>query len=237
MMEQEKKWVPTMYNDSYDANEDGEIRSRLGEHPQVLRPGFYRNGYTHVGLQHKHYTVHKLVWTAFNGPVPKGYVIDHINNNRADNRLCNLQLLTNAENVQKGMYIHRNKTSKYPGVCQNAKTGKWMCHLTVDKKRWRFAWFDTEEEAWQARCDAKAGKLKPLSLRKIEDQYAIPRRHKSKYSDHPGVTYDKIHNRWLSYINKCKIGNFDTEAEAAKAYDDVVSGVIEHPKDRKKKLI
>lgn len=233
MIEQEE-WKVSYFNDSYCVSKEGSIRSHLGATPHVLSPGFYHNGYTHVALQGKHYTVHKIVWCTFNGPVPKGYVIDHINNDRADNRLCNLQLLTNAENVQKGMNIHRKKTSKYPGVCQNAKSGKWKCHLTVDKKRWVFAWFDTEEEAWQARCDAVAGKLKPLSMTKLENTDAKRRRGKTKYSDHPGVTYDKIHNLWVARIDKCSIGYFKTEYEASKAYDEVVAGARPHPREKKK---
>lgn len=36
---------------------------------------------------------HRSVWSSFNGPIPEGYHIDHINNNPSDNRLENLQCL------------------------------------------------------------------------------------------------------------------------------------------------
>lgn len=45
--------------------------------------------------------VHRLVYEAFVGPITEGYVIDHINNIKSDNRLKNLQMLTVAENTQK----------------------------------------------------------------------------------------------------------------------------------------
>jgi hypothetical protein len=45
--------------------------------------------------------VHRLVFEAFVGPITEGYVIDHINNIKSDNRLKNLQMLTVAENTQK----------------------------------------------------------------------------------------------------------------------------------------
>lgn len=65
-----------------------------------------RNGNTKMQCR-----VHRIVWIAEHGVIPDGYVIDHINNDKQDNRLCNLQLLTNTENSTKaridGLYkIH-----------------------------------------------------------------------------------------------------------------------------------
>lgn len=50
----------------------------------------------------KTYCVHRFVYECFNGIIPEGKAIDHINNKRDDNRLCNLQLLTQQENSKKG---------------------------------------------------------------------------------------------------------------------------------------
>lgn len=36
--------------------------------------------------------IHRLVWMSVNGPIPPGLVIDHINRDKADNRLANLRL-------------------------------------------------------------------------------------------------------------------------------------------------
>lgn len=55
-----------------------------------------RNGATKLQCR-----VHRIIWIAANGILPKGYVIDHINNDKQDNRLCNLQILTPAENSHK----------------------------------------------------------------------------------------------------------------------------------------
>lgn len=45
--------------------------------------------------------VSHIVWRAFNGDIPEGMQIDHKNNNRKDNSLENLQLLTPSENNKK----------------------------------------------------------------------------------------------------------------------------------------
>ena len=50
---------------------------------------------------HKTYQVHRFVWECFHGVIPDGKVVDHINDNRGDNRLCNLQIMTQQENCKK----------------------------------------------------------------------------------------------------------------------------------------
>ena len=56
---------------------------------------FYYNGKAWCHL------VHTFIWRAFNGPIPEGYEVDHIDNNRLNFRLDNLQLLTKSANNQK----------------------------------------------------------------------------------------------------------------------------------------
>ena len=42
---------------------------------------------------------HRVIWVYFNGKIPEGYEIDHINTVTDDNRLENLRLVTHKENV------------------------------------------------------------------------------------------------------------------------------------------
>ena len=51
--------------------------------------------------------VHVLVAEAFLGHIPDGHkmVVDHINGDKHDNRLENLQVISHAENVAKGMKL------------------------------------------------------------------------------------------------------------------------------------
>lgn len=70
-------------------------------------------GYIHHrivdGKQRRNCRAHRIVWIAANGIPPEWMVIDHINNDKSDNRLCNLQLLTPEDNSHKahddGLYL------------------------------------------------------------------------------------------------------------------------------------
>ena len=44
---------------------------------------------------------HRAIWESFNGEIPANMESDHINDERTDNRLCNLQLLTKQDNCKK----------------------------------------------------------------------------------------------------------------------------------------
>lgn len=47
------------------------------------------------------YPLARVIYAWFHDEVPEGYVVDHINNDPYDNRLANLQLLTQEDNLLK----------------------------------------------------------------------------------------------------------------------------------------
>lgn len=93
--------------------------SNLGRIKSLTRPGAYKErilcykkykGYYSVTLCKngitKMYLVHRLVWEAFNGPIPPGMQVNHKNEDKLDNRLENLEVVTPKENSNYGT---RNK--------------------------------------------------------------------------------------------------------------------------------
>jgi len=71
--------------------------------------------YIQSTLNGKRMREHRKVWTLTNGPIPDGMQIHHINNNKQDNRIENLKLVTQQENRNssdcwgKGYVKHGNK--------------------------------------------------------------------------------------------------------------------------------
>ena len=43
---------------------------------------------------------HRIVWTHFNGPIPDGKQVNHLDLNKQNNRPSNLELVTGAENIR-----------------------------------------------------------------------------------------------------------------------------------------
>lgn len=87
----------------------------------------------------------RLVWEMHHGPIPEGLEVDHINQQRDDDRIENLRLLTRSEN---GANRRPYAKSGFAGV---RKMGlKWEARITIDKKYHSLGTFPTPEEAHEA---------------------------------------------------------------------------------------
>ena len=99
--------------DNYEISKSGNVRNIRTKRNLSLHPngsGYKRAQLCNKGLM-KQITVHRLMWLNFVGEIPEGRVIDHIDNNRLNNRLDNLQLLTQGQNIKKGKDIKTTKKS------------------------------------------------------------------------------------------------------------------------------
>tara|TARA_R110000751_G_scaffold294840_1_gene402928 strand:- start:59 stop:664 length:606 start_codon:yes stop_codon:yes gene_type:complete len=115
---------------------------------RYLRVNLYKNS-TRLG-----YNIHKLVAIAFLGHTPCGHKIevDHINGIKTDNRVKNLQLLTNREHQTKtAKDIDKTETtSKYTGVSWHKSKGKWRSQIKINGKLKHLGYFTDELEASNA---------------------------------------------------------------------------------------
>lgn len=80
-----------------------------GEWSQV-RAKLQKDGYATVRTPQGIRRVHRVLWETAHGPVPPGREIDHINGDKADNRLENLRLLSHGDNIRAARALRGNWT-------------------------------------------------------------------------------------------------------------------------------
>ena len=89
----------------YLIDRDGDIYSTITG--KFLKQSTCTGGYKKVTLrddseQSHTFLVHRLVWEVFNGPIPDEMTINHISEDKANNRLENLELMTMKDNCNYG---------------------------------------------------------------------------------------------------------------------------------------
>ena len=110
--------------------------------------GWLREGYRHIRLDGGSYLAHRLAWLWVHGSWPAA-LIDHINGDRADNRIANLREATQSQNVQNSRK-RRNNTSGYKGVTWHEPLRKWRARISVPSKQIFLGYFTCPDEASRA---------------------------------------------------------------------------------------
>ena len=77
---------------------------------------------------------------------PKGFEIDHIDRNKANNQRCNLRVVSKELQMQNRS-IHKDNTSGFIGVCFHKQANKWMASISINNKQKHLGYFTTPEEA------------------------------------------------------------------------------------------
>ena len=183
---------------------------------KILKQSVNNSGYFHIVLynegKQKTKSIHQLVAMAFLGYTPDGttkIVTDHIDNNPLNNRLSNLQLISNRHNVSKD----RKGSSKYTGVSWHKASNKWKSRIEVNGKVKYLGIF---------KCELAASAAYQKALSKVENNIEIEVKEVVFSSKYKGVNWDKNRNKWKSQITingKQKyLGLFKCELEAHHAY-------------------
>ena len=112
---------------NYAASKNGEIlnvKTRRILKTILTDQGYYQFRVNDKKLiKPKNYYIHRFEWECVKGVIPEGFVIDHIDSVKTNNKIENLQLLTLAENVRKGnskpiqsFNIKNNEQKKYESI-------------------------------------------------------------------------------------------------------------------------
>jgi hypothetical protein len=110
-------------------------------------------GYLEGRIFKKACLAHRVIWTLVRGEWPPK-CIDHINGDRADNRIKNLRTVSRGEN-QKNMRQSVRNTSGITGVRFDKPTSKWRAVIRASGRQTHLGLFDTKAEAARARAAAE----------------------------------------------------------------------------------
>jgi len=122
-------------NSTYNAK-IGDIAGSIGNH-----------GYKQVRINGKDYLIHRLIFMYFNGKFPK--YVDHIDNDRLNNRIENLRECSNQQNSFNSK-IGKNNTSGIKGVSWSKNRNKWEAKIQVNRKTIHLGRFSDINEATKA---------------------------------------------------------------------------------------
>ena len=120
-------------------------------------PGWVNKaGYMALNLDGHGYLVHRIAWLISYGEWPKG-VIDHINQNKLDNRLANLRDVTRQVNTQNNRMVKTGKMygASLAGAHWDAHNGRWKASICIDGRHKHLGRFDSEQDAHDAYLAAK----------------------------------------------------------------------------------
>jgi len=144
-----ENWKVIPGHEKYEVSDLGRVKSYIKKNPKILKPLIDKKGYHSYNINGKIIGVHVLVGMAFLNHIPMGrtgFVIDHINNIKSDNRLVNLQRISHRDNLSK------DKKRKYdlPRGVLKTKFNTYQATIKINSKAVHLGNFNTPEEASQA---------------------------------------------------------------------------------------
>ena len=141
------------YEGLYQVSDQGRVKSlerniphwRGGEQirkERILKPTPIKDGYLIVDLcaggKRKRFLVHRLVCEAFHGNPEGKPQVNHINEDKADNRAANLEWCTAKENINYGTRNERSAKTQSKSVVQYTLNGElvkvWPSTMEVQRQ-------------------------------------------------------------------------------------------------------
>jgi len=121
------------YND-YEVSDDGQVRSFKHGKTRILKQSSDRDGYQKISLckdgESKTCRVHRLVIETFIGLCPEGKECNHIDGNKSNQSVENLEWITSSENQ-----LHALKTGLKIDSCGNGTISKKPVNQFTKKGR------------------------------------------------------------------------------------------------------
>lgn len=118
------------YENSYKASNLGNIKSlkRPGAKEKLLKGEIDQDGYIRITLKKngktKKYKAHRLIMMAFNNTNDPSLQVNHIDGNKKNNKLENLEWCTASYNTRHSYINNLNKTKGFKTIIKNKITGE-----------------------------------------------------------------------------------------------------------------
>ena len=113
-------------------------------------------GYIRICIEQQSYKAHRLAWLYVYGYIPEG-PLDHINNVRIDNRICNLRIATQKDNIRNSIVRKAKKSGLLKGVSYyKQRPHQFVAQIRIAGKQHKLGIFDSELEAHIAYCQEAA---------------------------------------------------------------------------------
>ena len=139
---------------SYDSETGTFLRLKTSGSKKVGEKVGCNNGrYLEISIFGKRIRGHRLAWFLTYGYMPK--IIDHINGNGLDNRLCNLREVTQQQNCHNIKKIPSHNTTGYMGVSYFKAGKKYSAHINLNGKKKHLGYFNFALDAYNAYLTAK----------------------------------------------------------------------------------
>jgi hypothetical protein len=103
------------------------------------------DGYMHGKILFKQYQLHRLAWFMVYHRWPT--VLDHINGDRADNRIANLREVSQRVNMQN---TTRHRNGRLVGATYLRKSDTWLSVIRINRKTKYLGTYRTEQDAHTA---------------------------------------------------------------------------------------
>lgn len=129
-------------------------RGKSRSYPGEVAGHLHKFGYRVTTIRYVRYPEHRLAWLYVHGTWPTGE-IDHINGNRADNRIANLRDVTPQINQENRRIAHQGSRTGLLGVYPSSKGDKWISRIRVQGKVNHLGTFDCPDAAHAAYIEAK----------------------------------------------------------------------------------
>lgn len=110
------------------------------------------SGYKHGKIFSRQYLAHRVIWAIHYGEWPTSQ-IDHIDNDRLNNRIGNLREATHSENMHNQCNRKTNK-SGYKGVNWDSRDKAFRAQISYEGKKIFLGYHSTAEAAHAAYCKA-----------------------------------------------------------------------------------